>query len=273
MSGQWAFGHPTGHGGTDAGYPDPTNGATGANVYGVNLNGDYDTAVGGPYYLTTSAIDCSNYSTVSLDFQRWLNTDWGSYVSATIDVWNGTTWTNVYSSPGGSPLTDSGWQHKTLSIGAYADGKSAVKIRWGYQVLQSSDVWSMSGWNIDDVKLIGIPRETGEIDGSLWVDLDSDGTRDSGETGQSGWTVYIDANSNQTLDGGEQSVQTDSSGNYAFTSLPAGTYNVREVLQSGWTRTAPSSGYYSVTLATGSGRYRQGLRQHGPDGADGDRCA
>ena len=273
VSGQWAFGHPTGQGGVDGGYPDPTSGATGTNVYGVNLNGDYNTAVGGPYYLTTSTINCSNYTNVMLDFQRWLNSNWGSYVSATIDVWNGSTWSNVFSSPSGSETADGSWQHKTVSISAYADGKSAVKIRWGYQVLQSSNVWSMSGWNIDDVKLTGIPIVNNGIAGCVWIDLDSDGTHDTGETGQSNWTVYIDANGNSALDGGEQSILTDSSGNYALTGLSAGTYIVREVLQCGCDPDRAQFGLLFRDLDVRRPRYRQGLRQHGSHAADGHRRA
>ena len=39
--GLWAFGQPTGQGG-QYGEPDPTSGYTGDNVYGYNLNGDYE---------------------------------------------------------------------------------------------------------------------------------------------------------------------------------------------------------------------------------------
>jgi hypothetical protein len=39
---EWDFGQPAGQGNTWWGHnPDPTSGATGANVFGVNLNGDY----------------------------------------------------------------------------------------------------------------------------------------------------------------------------------------------------------------------------------------
>ncbi|MFN7141568.1 MAG: M36 family metallopeptidase, partial [Limisphaerales bacterium] len=41
--GEWAFGKPAGLGG------DPLNGATGSNVFGINLNGNYSTSVGGPF--------------------------------------------------------------------------------------------------------------------------------------------------------------------------------------------------------------------------------
>ena len=96
--GQWAYGHPTGGGGNN-GNPDPVGGYTGNNVIGVNLSGDYTVTVGGPYYVTTPAIDCTQYTNVTLDFERWLNTDWGSYVGATIDVWDGKAWHNIYSIP------------------------------------------------------------------------------------------------------------------------------------------------------------------------------
>jgi subtilisin-like proprotein convertase family protein len=53
------------------------------------------------------------------------------------------------------------------------------------------------------------------------------------------------------IDTAEKSTLTDASGNYAFSALPAGNYTVREVPLSGWSLTTPTSGYHSVTLATG----------------------
>ena len=54
------FGQPTGGGGQN-GYPDPTSGHTGANVYGYNLAGDYANNM--PVYaLTTDALNCRDLS-------------------------------------------------------------------------------------------------------------------------------------------------------------------------------------------------------------------
>ena len=154
--GQWAFGHPTGGGGLANPFPDPSNGYTGINVMGVNLTGDYSTTVGGPYYLTTQAINCSGTSGVTLDFMRWLNTDYRPYAYATVDVSNnGSTWTNIYSNPSGGAVTDDSWKHLTYDISAVADDKSTVYVRWGYQV--ASGAWAYSGWNIDDLALAGVP--------------------------------------------------------------------------------------------------------------------
>jgi len=82
--------------------------------------------------------------------------------------------------------------------------------------------------------------ETGEIHGLKWNDLDGDSTRDPEEAGLSGWTIYLDQNQNGVLDTGETSAITDSSGNYAFTGLAAGTYTVAEVMQEGWEQTYPN---------------------------------
>lgn len=89
------------------------------------------------------------------------------------------------------------------------------------------------------------------ISGQVWNDADGDGIKDSGEVGLSSWKVFIDKDNDGVLDAGETSVLTDSAGNYKFTSLAAGAYRVRVVQQAGWTRKAPSTGVYNVTLAAG----------------------
>ena len=152
--GQWAFGHPTGQGGTSYGYPDPSNGATGSNVCGVNLNGDYSLTVGGPYYLTTGAINMTGRTQTTLKFKRWLNTDYQPYVYATIHVSNnGSTWTQVWSN-GTSEIAENAWSSQSYSISSVADNQPTVYIRWGYQI--ASGAYAYSGWNIDDVEIWGV---------------------------------------------------------------------------------------------------------------------
>ena len=155
--GEWAYGTPTGGGGTSYGYHDPTGGATGTNVFGINLSGDYSTVVGGPYYLTTGAINLTNYSGTQLRFKRWLNTDYPSYVYATVQVSNdGTTWSTVFTNVSGTSISDSAWTTVQYDISAVADKHSTVYVRWGHQV-GSSGAFAYSGWNIDDVEILGTP--------------------------------------------------------------------------------------------------------------------
>jgi parallel beta-helix repeat protein len=154
--GEWAFGQPMGGGGIEYGNPDPTSGYTGTNVYGVNLDGDYSIAVGGPYYLTAGPFDCNDYNNVSLKFARWLNTDDPAYVESTIEVSNtgGEPWTTVWEHTR-SELTDSSWRIVEYDISNVADNCETVYIRWSYKINEYA--YPYSGWNIDDIELWGNP--------------------------------------------------------------------------------------------------------------------
>ncbi len=154
--GQWQFGTPMGMGGSSHGYPDPNAAYTGLNVYGVNLNGDYALAVGGPYRLTAGPFDCNSYETVKVSFARWLNTDTADYVQCKVEASNdGSTWQTVWLNPTTATITDNQWQVVQYDISQIAAGHSQVYIRWSYQIL-SDRAYPYSGWNIDDVELRGL---------------------------------------------------------------------------------------------------------------------
>lgn len=154
-SGQWAYGTPTGAGGTSHGHPDPTAGATGANVLGINLNGDYSTSVGGPWWLTAGPFDLSERKSTRLAFQRWLNSDYEPWVSAMIEVsTNGTQWTTLWRN-GFAFMAESAWRRQELDLSAIADRQPRVWVRWGHKVGRSTEVWACSGWNLDDIQILG----------------------------------------------------------------------------------------------------------------------
>ena len=151
--GEWAWGTPTGGGGSSGTFADPTAGFTGTKVFGVNLSGNYSTTPGGPFYLTLGPINLTGDVASKLRFRRWLNTDFQPFATATVEVSNnGSTWTTVWDNGGIAATTDSAWQLVQYDISAVADNKPAVYIRWGYQVGASAT--AMSGWNIDDVDVI-----------------------------------------------------------------------------------------------------------------------
>ncbi len=153
MQGQWAFGQPMGLGGSH-GFADPNCGASGTNVCGVNLNGDYSLTTGGPYYLTLGPIDLSDVTDVSLRFQRWLNTDYEPYVVCTLDVSRGSDiWTTLWTN-GGSEIVENDWSAQEFDISSTADDQATVYVRWGYEV--GNYAYAYSGWNIDDVEIWGL---------------------------------------------------------------------------------------------------------------------
>jgi large repetitive protein len=61
----------------------------------------------------------------------------------------------------------------------------------------------------------------------VWVDLDADGVRDSGEPGLNGVRVFIDSDNDNAYDVGEPNSFTFSDGIYYIGNLAAGTYTVR----------------------------------------------
>ncbi len=147
--GQWEFGVPTGGGGQNGG-PDPTSGRTGDNVYGYNLNGDYDSRMD-PEYLTTGAIDCSELSLTRLTFWRWLGAEVGRYDRAAVEVSpNGATWSTVWDNLD-EEIVDTEWVEVELDISEFADGEETVYVRW---VMGETDAWATyCGWNIDDIEI------------------------------------------------------------------------------------------------------------------------
>jgi protocatechuate 3,4-dioxygenase beta subunit len=89
------------------------------------------------------------------------------------------------------------------------------------------------------------------IAGTVFQDLNANGVNDGSDTGLSGINVFIDQNTNGTFDGSDIITTTDSSGNYIFAGLPAGTYSVVEEVPTGWGGTPDANPVisHSVTVS------------------------
>jgi hypothetical protein len=129
--------------------------------------------------------------------------------------------------------------------GFYELGAHSVEINGPGQILNGLDFGNFS--------------QTGRLSGQVHEDPNANGQRDAGEAGLDGWTLeLVDPGTGTVVattvtvsidldDSGEIDPETEA-GLYAFERLAPGTYEVREVLASGWTQTAPPSLSYSVTL-------------------------
>ena len=149
--GLWAWGQPTGGGG-QYGNPDPTSGYTGSNVYGYNLNGDYENSLA-ETHLTSTALDCTGLSYVTLKFWRWLGVEQPVYDHAYVRVSNnGSTWTTIWENT--AEVTDSSWTLQEFDISAVADNQATVYLRWTMGPTDSA--WQYCGWNIDDVQIVAL---------------------------------------------------------------------------------------------------------------------
>ena len=153
----WAFGQPTGGGGSEHGSPDPTGGHSGSNVLGFNLNGDYPADMA-EQHLTSHAFDCSDLTLVTVKFWRHLNVETNTYDHAYVRVsTDGSSWTTVWENSG--EVTDSSWSQVEYDISSVADGQPAVYLRWTMGTTDGG--WEYSGWNIDDIEVFGLTGSGG----------------------------------------------------------------------------------------------------------------
>ncbi len=160
----WQFGVPLGLGSNN---PDPTSGYTGANVFGYNLAGDYpDNMIERP--MTTTAIDCSNLQNVWLTFWRWLGVESSTWDHAKIQASNnGIIWTDIWVH-NGPDIAETAWSQQSYDISSIADGQNTVYVRW---VMGTADSGvTFSGWNIDDVAIVGDPI-TPVLSDDVWVNF------------------------------------------------------------------------------------------------------
>ncbi len=86
----------------------------------------------------------------------------------------------------------------------------------------------------------------GSISGMKFDDLNGNGVNDA-EPGLAGWNITLTNES-----GGVVTNVTDVNGNYSFTGLADGNYTVGEVLQAGWSQTAPKTGTFNITISGGN---------------------
>jgi hypothetical protein len=90
------------------------------------------------------------------------------------------------------------------------------------------------------------------ISGTYFNDLNSNGSRKTGEAGVAGQTAYLDLNEDSTLRAGEPSAITDASGNYKIAGIAAETYLVASPNPGTGSFISPLTGQSIVTVADGA---------------------
>ena len=79
----------------------------------------------------------------------------------------------------------------------------------------------------------------GEIRGTVWHDVDGDGTQGPNEPALPDWIVYVDINENNMLDAGEPSALSAADGSYVLADVPPGNRIVAQVVPAAWGVTYP----------------------------------
>jgi serine protease AprX len=109
---------------------------------------------------------------------------------------------------------------------------------------QSSTPDNYYGWGIlnalSAINYYGILPQ-GTIRGVAFDDYNANGVRDNGEPGLAGVRIHCTGSI-------AESTLTDANGAFVFNSLPVDSFTITEVVPSNYTRSAPLSGNYKVTL-------------------------
>jgi hypothetical protein len=156
---EWQIGHTTLSFGQQFGNPDPLFDVTSeGNVAGVALGGTAKVAMGDPthepYYLTSPPVDTMLAGAIYLTFYRWLNSDFTPYMKNTIEVsTDGAAWTVIWETFE-VPVTDSAWTFQAFDISAFKS--KTTRFRFGFSI-GASNVYRVSGWNLDKVKVQNAP--------------------------------------------------------------------------------------------------------------------
>jgi hypothetical protein len=70
-----------------------------------------------------------------------------------VDILDGASWINVFTSGGSPGINDTSWVKIQYSVPASALNKANVRVRFGYSVTQSG-VFTVSSWSVDDVRIL-----------------------------------------------------------------------------------------------------------------------
>ena len=141
--------------------------------------------------------------------------------------------------PEPSTATNSDGDYRIFGLvpGAYRISE-VVQTSWSPTSPVSRDVLVVDG---KDTKADFFNFGGGDIVGAIWNDLNDNGVRDTDpdtgallEPGLRDWTVFLDLEHDQTLSPSEPTTFTDAFGEYSFSGLPAGDYEVFEILPTGW---------------------------------------
>jgi hypothetical protein len=171
----WEFGPPvalpSGQG--------PAAAATGANVFGTNLDGLYPNSA--TFTLLTTPYDLTGLTGTVLKMQRWLSSEQGfDYATVEASADGGATWSLLWT----GTARDRAWRPVALDASA-VDGAPAARFRFRFV---SDALDADAGWYLDDVAVCGeiapalTPASLAVIDDTANpACTDGDATADAGE--------------------------------------------------------------------------------------------
>ena len=148
---EWQAGMPMGLGG------DPKLAHGGTGVFGTDLSTDGLYKNSGTSYADSPMIDLQGFTSVRLQYYRWLTVEDGAYDNATIYANSTAMWTNVASAAMATTEinhVDKEWRFQDVDLSAQtASGKLQLRFE-----LKADPGLNMGGWTVDDLCVVGVSK-------------------------------------------------------------------------------------------------------------------
>ncbi|MCX6676922.1 MAG: SpaA isopeptide-forming pilin-related protein [Methanothrix sp.] len=138
---------------------------------------------------------------------------------------------------------DGSYRFEKLKPGSYTISEALPLPSGWIKTIPQEDAYSVELKDVDATdKNFANKLSSYSISGMKYNDLNGNGAND-GEPGMEGWTIQLSKEGSTV-----NSTTTGKDGSYKFVDLMPGSYSVKEIELSGWARTAPQEGSYSVML-------------------------
>ena len=152
IANEWAIGPAkASSGGFPWGFEDPAMDHTASadnGLAGVVIGGYATETLHPQHYIVSPVINTNVMGPVWLEFWRHLNSDYTPYMDNHIDVFNGSSWVNIWASGPSPGIQDAAWTKVSHDLTLHKN--AAMQIRFGFNI-NSSGVFTVSSWNVDDV--------------------------------------------------------------------------------------------------------------------------
>ena len=120
-------------------------------VAGVNIGGNAGTMLHDFHWLTSPPINTLGAGELHLTFWRWLNSDYVPYIENAVQVYDGNSWQNIWTSGGSPGIQDSNWVFQNFNVTPYSNAQ--FRVRFGFNI-GSAGVFNVASWNVDDVTVV-----------------------------------------------------------------------------------------------------------------------
>ena len=158
FTGEFEHDIPQARGGVNYGAPDPDTAHSGQKVIGTDLtglgnrDGDYENDLEkDAYEAITPLINTEYFALMQFNFQRWLNIEGFDTARIYYNLNETGDWKEIWSNKG--VIVEERWKDVSILLPDTVNFSSSIRLKFA---LGGTDLFSVfSGWNIDDLALVG----------------------------------------------------------------------------------------------------------------------